>query len=238
VITVNVNRSKFEKMTVKFIGDSNFRDLFTAHKASIEDDTGEDIEFIQATSVASVKTYIEVEEACGIIFIGCPINEISLKSKNNTKSREGIVEAVINDLFAQVNTAALKHDKSLFVICQPFLRLDPPWIETKMNFINEFIRTTNNSSNPGNVHLGSVYEITAADLKSDNIHLNPKGIEKLKKVVTSDIKIAKVEQNILRNGPDPDESMEEDEADHQPVVQEGRNLRKTPARNKKTVGSR
>jgi hypothetical protein len=225
-------------MPVKFLGDSNFRDLFAAHKDEIESETEEKVDFVQTTSVASVKSWLETEANLSITFIACPMNEISLKSKNNTKSREGIVESVIGDLYSQVCNIANKNESSLFVICQPFIRLDPPWMESKMSFIEEFVKSTLNNSTPGNIHLGSIYDILSDDLKSDNVHLNSKGIDKLKTVVISDIKVAKTEYNILKNGTsNEDEEMDEmsTPVNEKNPGNEGRNLRRTPARRKRPL---
>ncbi len=224
-------------MSVAFLGDSNFRDLFAANKEKIEAEAGVTVEFVQTSSVASVKTYLENEVNNDIIFIGCPMNEISMKSKNNTKSREGIVESVIKDLYTHVSNSGQKRENGLFIICQPFLRCDPPWIETKMKFIEEFIKKTHNELTSNNIHLGSVFEIEAEDLKTDTIHLNQKGLEKLQKTVTNDLKIAKAELEILRKGGVGDDSMEAEDAgtpvnEVRPEV-DARNLRKTPARRKR-----
>jgi hypothetical protein len=219
---------------ITFLGDSNFRDLFSGHKEQIEKEVNVTIEFSQVSSVASTKTYLEAEEVRDMVFIGCPLNEISLKSKNNTKSREGIVETVITDFYTQIAAFAQKYEKKIFVICQPFLRVDPPWMEAKLSFIEECVKKTHNTFASNNVHLGSVYDITQDDLKADNTHLNSRGIDKLRAVVISDIKIAKIEHSALSSGSTEDESMEEGTP-----VNEARNdvrsLRKTPARRKRPL---
>ena len=108
-------------MNFRFIGDSNFRDLFTSHRDEIE--TGLTVGFDLATSVASVKTILDNPDfKPNVVFIGSPTNEIALKSKNNTRNREGIIEASIKDLFNTVNDHAYKNEQFYYVIFQPFLR--------------------------------------------------------------------------------------------------------------------
>ncbi len=100
-------------MTLTLIGDSNFRDLVTYHKEEIESKIGRSLSFVLASSVATVKTILDNQaEIPDIVFIASPTNEISLKSRNNTKSREGIIETVITELYQHVNVTADKHEKS------------------------------------------------------------------------------------------------------------------------------
>jgi hypothetical protein len=220
-------------MTIKVVGDSNFRDLFTYHRNEIETAAETPIEFIMANSVASIKTVLEsTGDTSDILFIANPVNEISMKSKNNTKSREGIIESVVTDLLNLINTYASKHESNICVICQPFLRLDPPWIEAKMGHYLEFLKATLNTMNAGNTHLGSIIEIEADDLKPDKVHLNKDGLAKLKATITADIKIAKSELLVLRGTCE-----EEDEMDSMETtpVNETRALRNTPARKKRPL---
>jgi hypothetical protein len=220
-------------MTIKVIGDSNFRDLFTYHRNEIETEAETTVEFVMANSVASIKTVLEGSgETSEVIFIANPVNEISMKSKNNTKSREGIIESVVTDLLNLIQTHSSKQESNIFVICQPFLRLDPPWIEAKMCHYLEYLKSTLNSMNFGNTHLGSAIEIEAGDLKPDKVHLNRDGLAKLKSTMIADIKTAKSELQILRGASEEDEDMENVETT---PVNETRALRNTPARKKRPL---
>ncbi len=232
----NVNQiPKVGTMIVKVIGDSNFRDLFSQHREEMETDTQLRLDFVYATSVASVKTALEgLEAQQEAILIAAPTNEISLKSRNNTKSREGIIETVVSDLYNCVNNYANKHDHTLMVVCQPFLRMEPPWIEAKMRHYLDYLKSTHNSSASSNVHLGSEVEgITINDLKQDKVHLNKEGLTKLRNVIVSDLKTTKTEVEILRKG-GSDEDEDEESMDHTPI-NEPRNLRNTPARRKRPL---
>ncbi len=111
-------------MTIVILGDSNFRDVITTHKENIQTETGEDVEFVQTSTVASVRSYLDSMTSASVVFVAFPMNEISLKSRNNTKSREGIVEAVTNDLCNQVAVVAGKREDCLIIICQPFVRMN------------------------------------------------------------------------------------------------------------------
>ncbi len=219
------------------VGDSNFRELYTSFKDELTKNLKVPIRFEYATSVVSIMTVLESPDFNqDIVFVGCPTNEISQKSKNNTKSREGIIEAVMRDFFDGIGRAADRHNKTLFVICYPLLRLEPPWIEAKMDFYKENIRVTLNTSNLVNVHLGSDICIAQADLKPDRVHLNKEGIKKLYENILSDLRTALTEVVILRTGETVGD-MEEDSPDTDtatpPQALSQRSLRKTPARNKR-----
>ncbi len=124
---------------------------------------------------------------------------------------------------------------TLFVVCYPSLRLEPPWIEAKMEFYRETLRNTLNNTNANNVHLGSELSIQHSDLKADRVHLNRDGLKKLYDNILCDMKTALTEVDVLRTGDDHEE-MEEDSpssASEATPPASQRSLRKTPARNKR-----
>jgi hypothetical protein len=221
-------------MNLCLVGDSNFRELFTTHKGDMERNLKVPIRFEYSTSVASTKTVLESPEfKPDIVFIACPTNEISQKSRNNTKSREGIIESVINDFLDVVSRIADKLGSTLFVICYPTLRLEPPWIEGKMDFYKETLRNILNSTNSGNIQLGSDLIIVQGDLKPDRVHFNKDGIKKLYDNLLSDMTTSLTELEVLRTG---DVCMNDDSpssASDTSTVTSQRSLRKTPARNKR-----
>ena len=213
-------------LNYSFIGDSNFRDLLTTKKAEIEDELGIAISFEFASSVASVKTLIGSPDfGPDVVFVGCPTNEIGLKSKNNTKSREGIIEGVITDLLNTIIDQANKKDSISYVICQPFLRLDPPWLEAKLPFYKSFLKTTHANTTNGNIHIGGEIDIQANDLKADRVHLNQEGMDKLFSVLVADLKTAKEDVEGLRSNVDMDDA---------PLSSLPRSSKRTPVRRKRT----
>jgi hypothetical protein len=220
--------------SILVIGDSNFRDLTTSHKGEIENEIGEKFTFALASSVASVKTILDNQEVMpDIVFIASPTNEISQKSKNNTKSREGIIESVITDLYNQVTPFATKNERSFFVMIQPFIRYEPGWIETKFKFYLDHLKATHNSTASANICLGSAIELEGDDLKPDKIHLNAEGLKKLKSILVSDVKTAISERLINITGSD---QQEEEEMNISPTqTNQTRTLRKTPARRKRPI---
>jgi hypothetical protein len=225
-------------MNILFVGDSNFRDLFSYHKKRIESGTRTSISFEQVTSVISTKNILEnLEKDPDIIMVAAPTNEISAKSRNNTKSREGIIETVVSDLFNVINDCAAKKDKCLFVVTQPFLRVEPPWIETKLVYYREQMKKSYNNSSQGNVQLGSEIEINLDDLKQDKIHLNKDGIEKVADLLLADVRIAVSECKRIRSGESNSERETDVEMDAEdiPLSQSGRKLRNTPARKKRPL---
>ncbi len=126
-------------MNILLAGDSNFRDLFTCHRDQIEKDVGEKIKFEMVTSVASLGVLMDGQvKMPEVVIVSPPTNEIAMKSRNNTKSREGIVEAVVTDFYNLLVDKSVKNDSTLFIVTQPFLRLDPPgWIR-KLNSTGNF----------------------------------------------------------------------------------------------------
>jgi hypothetical protein len=232
-------------MIASILGDSNFRDLYTSYKDSFNRNLEMDTNFEYVTSVVSMRTVLERPNfGSNVVFVGFPTNEISQKSKNNTKSREGIIEAVVSDFFDCINKFADAHGNVLIVVCYPLLRLEPPWLENKFDFCKDTLRKALNISNHSNVHLGSDFETTQEDLKPDRIHLNKEGMKKVSEILLADLKTASSELKRMRDGEDGDQ-MEEDSPDSAsdkstssvvarvspPASQ--RSLRKTPARNKR-----
>jgi hypothetical protein len=221
------------------IGDSNFRDLFASHGEEIVKKTGSPVSFEYATSVVSIKTLmddsVQVKEA-EIIFLATPTNEIAQRGRNNTKSREGIIEAVINEFYELVNTFAQKNEQKMIVVCYPFLRQDPPWLDGKLPFYKEYLKKAHNVSYH-NVHLGSDLEISSDQLKPDRIHLNKDGLKGLCEHLTKDLKIAEKELSPL--AAESDDTMESPSTQTEFItppsrgIRGARSLRKTPARNKR-----
>jgi hypothetical protein len=225
-------------MITCIVGDSNFRELYSAYKDDFAKTLKSPVKFEYATSVVSVGTVLESPNLkSDIVFIASPTNEISQRSRNNTKSREGIIESVLTEFFDIIGQAASKMSATLFVVCYPPLRLEPPWIEGKMEFYGETLRKTLNNTNASNVHLGSEISITQNDLKADRVHLNKEGLKKLYENIVGDMKTAFAEVTVLRTGEGQDD-MEEDSpsssSESTPTASASqRSLRKTPARNKR-----
>jgi hypothetical protein len=217
-------------MSYLFLGDSNFRDLFTGYRERIESEIGRSIHFEFVTSVASVRTSLaEWTTEYEAIYIGCPMNEVSLKSRNNTKNREGIIESVLKDLYEAIHDIALKKEKVQFTITQPFLRQDPPWMETKLNNFREIQKKLHNTISPPNVHLGSEINLPDSGLKSDKVHLNQEGLETILTVVIHDMKVT--ERELVTASSVDDQEME----DETPPRPTRHNLRCTPGRKRRVL---
>jgi hypothetical protein len=223
-------------MKILVIGDSNFRDLFASHADDIEKGTGAKVTFEYATSNMSTKTTLdEVDSSTEVIFIASPTNEISMKSKNNTKSREGIIESVLTELYETINMFAQKHERLMVVVCYPWIRQEPPWLEGKLPFYKDCLRKVHNLSCQQNIHLGSEIEITTEHLKPDKVHLNKEGLKFLNDHLIKDIKIAEKELT-TRPEDENDDTMESLDTQTEfitPPSKPTRSLRKTPARNKR-----
>ena len=221
-----------ETLDFKFIGDSNFRDLFASHREEIQ--SGLVVSFDQASMVASVRTVLDDPDfKSKVVFIGCPTNEIALKSKNNTKSREGIIEAVVKDLFNCVNDQAHKNANIYYILCQPLMRQDPPWLEAKMEFYWSYLKTTHANTSPSNVAIGTEVQILPGDLKPDKVHLGPDGVQKLLDGLLADIKTAK---EICEKGPNPNpDSSKNEDMELAPLSHVAlKSSKKTPLRKKRS----
>jgi hypothetical protein len=225
-------------MKILVIGDSNFRDLFTSHGEDIGKNTGAEVNFEYATSNMSTKMTLDgVDSNTDVVFIASPTNEISMKSKNNTNSREGIIETVLTELYETINIFAQKNERLMVVVCFPWIRQDPPWLEGKLNFYKDCLRKVHNQSCQQNIHLGSEIEITAEHLKPDKVHLNKDGLKFLNDHLIKDVKIAEKELT-TRHEEETDDTMESLDTQTEfitPPSKPTRSLRKTPARNKRQI---
>ena len=132
---------------------------------------------------------------------------------------------MITDLLNTIIDQANKKDSISYVICQPFLRLDPPWLEAKLPFYKSFLKTTHANTTNGNIHIGGEIDIQANDLKADRVHLNQEGMDKLFSVLVADLKTAKEDVEGLRSNVDMDDA---------PLSSLPRSSKKTPVRRKRT----
>jgi len=141
-------------MLFLLIGDSNLRQTFLKYKEELTKESGVEIQFEQATNNSSIKAALEKEREVkpDLFYIASILNEINLKTGKG-KPTEGIIKAVTEEQNIVVNTEAAKIENisRLYLICNPFLRQDPKWMEEKLLQIKFYIREQHTIYSPANV---------------------------------------------------------------------------------------
>ena len=189
-------------------GDSNFRDLCLQKKDDIEKETGKKIEFELVTSNESLKALLDgLKEETKILLVGPMMNEIAIKSRGNTKSREDIVKGVVLEQNHAVNKFAQDNQDRFVVLIPPFLRMDPAWIKEKIKLFKFYMDDDVKTYSPSNVVMGNQINISEEDLKADKVHLATTGMEKLFTQTLSDIKLAISDHGKLTSWEDDDSEM-------------------------------
>jgi hypothetical protein len=185
------------------IGDSNLRQTFVTYKEKLAEEIGVDIQFEQATNNASVKAALEKERDVkpDIVYIATILNEISQKTGKG-KPTEGVIKTVTEEQNIIVNTVAEKPDNAsrLYLICNPFLRQDPKWMEEKLLQIKFYMKEQHTIYSPGNVVLVGEPIIEPSDLVGDKVHLTESGKKKFFDKIVADLKIGKEEIEKFETG--------------------------------------
>jgi hypothetical protein len=181
---------------ILIIGDSNFRNVLDTHGEALSATIKEKITFLMNTSNESLKTELGKLAAPlpKIIIVSAPLNEIVQKAKQAPKKgRADIIKAVVEEQNKIVNISA-KADGRLGIIhllIPPFLRSEPTWMEDKWKMCLFYMRDAITGHSPCNVGIGNPPDITKEDLIGDGVHLSASGMEKLYKVLETDIKNCK-----------------------------------------------
>jgi hypothetical protein len=183
-------------MKFLLIGDSNLRQTFLTHKDQLIEEIGVDIEFEQVTNNASIKAALEKEREVmpDIYYIATILNEISMKTGKG-KPTEGVIKAVTEDQNIIINKEAAKIENTsrLYLICNPFLRQDPKWMEEKLLQIKFYMKEQHDIYSPPNVVLVGEPLIEQSDLVGDKVHLTESGKKKFFDKIVSDLTIGKKE---------------------------------------------
>ena len=111
------------------------------------------------------------------------------------KHSEKVIKAVTEENNIIVNTSASQIENSgkLYLICNPFLRQDPKWMEEKLTQIRYYMYEQFRTYSPVNVASVGEPEILAEDLNPDKVHLNEEGKKKHYAKIVEDLKIGKEE---------------------------------------------
>jgi hypothetical protein len=174
---------------ILLIGDSNLRNCMDSNKDRLSTAVGEEIVFKMATSTESIKGILDsVDQEPGIIMILTPLNEVvKIVSKNQAKGRDETLRAVVEEQSKIVHCSAAKKPTVLHVLIPPFLRMDPPWISTRIKLGFFYVKEYLTSESPWNIVVSNVVDIVEQDLGSDKVHLNSSGKEKLYQQLEADI---------------------------------------------------
>jgi hypothetical protein len=189
-------------MMFLLIGDSNLRQTFLKYKEELNKEIGIEIQFEQATNNASIKAILEKEREVkpDLFYIATILNEINLKTGKG-KPTEGIIKAVTEEQNIVVNTEAAKIENTsrLYLICNPFLRQDPKWMEEKLLQIKFYIKEQHTIYSPANVIIVGEPIIGPSDLASDKVHLTDSGKKKFFDKLMADLKEGKTEIENFQN---------------------------------------
>jgi hypothetical protein len=178
------------------LGDSNLRQTFLTYKDKLAEEIGVEINFEQVTNNASIKAALEKERENKpeLFYIATILNEISQKTGKG-KPTEGVIKTVTEDQNIIVNTEASKIENTsrLYLVCNPFLRQEPKWMEEKLLQIKFYMKEQHDIYSPPNVVLVSEPLIEQQDLVGDKIHLTDSGKLKFFEKIVADLKIGKEE---------------------------------------------
>jgi hypothetical protein len=174
---------------ILLLGDSNLRNTLEANRERLSAAVGEEINFKMTTTTESIKLALNAtDQEPKIIFIHTPLNEVvRIVSKNQAKGRDETLRAVIEEQNRIVHLSAAAKPTVLHVLIPPFLRMDPPWISTKIRLGLFYVKDYLTASSPWNIVVANSIDITGGDLDDDKVHLNSLGKEKLYQALETDI---------------------------------------------------
>jgi len=122
-----------------FIGDSNLRNTYNAHKRLIGDTIGDNI-FEQAMTNQSIKMLlsgVNINQICKVV-VGSILNEVAWRCKAAAaKDRDEVLLKTIKDQVDIIAEFSNANPSIMFVILCPLTRGDPAWIEEKIPDIIE-----------------------------------------------------------------------------------------------------
>ena len=174
---------------ILILGDSNYRETIVANGERLSAAVGEEILFNMVTNNETLKVELEGRtDNPKIIIVGAPLNEIAFKvAKNQKRGRDETVRIVVEEMIKVLAKSAGEKTQCLHLILPPFLRQEPRWIEEKLELCLFYQKKHIDSNAIWNLALGNPLQLTADDLRDDNLHLTDAGKEKLYQIVESDI---------------------------------------------------
>ena len=174
---------------ILILGDSNYRNTILPNGDRLSTATGEEVVFCMVSNNESLKVELEGrKDSPKIIVIGAPLNEIAFKvAKNASKGRDATVRAVVEEQIKIITKSAGEKTQCLHLICPPFLRQEPKWIEEKVKLCLFYQKEFIDKDSPWNVAIANPVQIVSGDLQEDKLHLTDAGREKLYLMLVSDI---------------------------------------------------
>jgi hypothetical protein len=174
---------------ILLIGDSNLRNVMDGNKDRLAAAVGAEVIFKMATSTESIKTILDsVDQEPEIIMIHTPLNEVvKIVSKNQARGRDETLRSVIEEQNKIVHHSATVKPTVLHVLIPPFLRMDPPWMSTRIKLGYFYVKEYLTSESPWNIVISNVLDIAESDLDADKVHLNSTGKEKFYRQLETDI---------------------------------------------------
>ncbi len=125
-----------------FIGDSNLRNTYNAHKRFIGEAIGDNI-FEQAMTNESIKMILSGGniEQIGKVVVGTILNEIAWRCKAAAdKDRDDALLKTIKDQVAVLSEFSIANPSITIVILCPLPRGDPEWMEDKVPEVTQKLK--------------------------------------------------------------------------------------------------
>ena len=114
-----------------------------------------------------------------VIYVSTFLNELVDKcNKNKGKGREKMMETVATAQNVIINESATANPEVLHMICSPMLRLEPDWLEEKLDLCRFYIQQVVKKNSPKNVTSVSEIVLEKEDIHPDRVHLVASGTQK------------------------------------------------------------
>jgi hypothetical protein len=186
-----------------FIGDSNLRNTYNAHKRFIGEAIGDNI-FEQAMTNESIKMLLSGcnIEQIGKVVIGTILNEVAWRCRSAAeKDRDEVLLKTVKDQVEVVSEFSTANPSVSIVILCPLPRGDPEWMDTKVPEVTQKLKEEFGKLGNDKITFAQPTMLELSDIAKDKVHLTPSGMKKY------------LESIIGKIDADTEEEMEQDSLD-------------------------
>ena len=186
-----------------FIGDSNLRNTYNAHKRFIGEAIGDNI-FEQAMTNESIKMLLSGcnIEQIGKVVIGTILNEVAWRCRSAAeKDRDEVLLKTVKDQVEVVSEFSTANPSVSIVILCPLARGDPEWMDTKVPEVTQKLKEEFGKLGNDKITFAQPTMLELSDIAKDKVHLTPSGMKKY------------LESIIGKIDADTEEEMEQDSLD-------------------------
>jgi len=186
-----------------FIGDSNLRNTYNAHKRLIGESIGDNI-FEQAMTNESIKMLLSGcnIEQIGKVVIGTILNEVAWRCRSAAeKDRDEVLLKTVKDQVEVVSEFSTANPSVSIVILCPLPRGDPEWMDTKVPEVTQKLKEEFGKLGNDKITFAQPTMLELSDIAKDKVHLTPSGMKKY------------LESIIGKIDADTEEEMEQDSLD-------------------------